>query len=123
LIQQVAIIIPSSFGMFFLSMLFDRGDTPERAQLFQKLNTPVDVERELKDSPDYTAEVFRFLSRTIAVIGGCSLLLLFTASGHDRTTILWFAAITIGLSVLLGAIHGQGVPKPASVAAKVESAG
>ena len=123
LIQQVAIIIPSSFGIFFLSMLFDRGDTPERAQLFQKLDTPVDVERELKDSPDYTAEVFRFLSRTIAVIGGLSLLLLFTASGRDRTTIFWFAAITLGISVLLGAIHGQGVPKPASVAAKVESAG
>src|SRR5438093_10356088 len=80
LVQQVAIIIPSSFGIFFLSMLFDRGDTPERAELFQKLNTPVDVERELKDSPDYTAEVFRFLSRTIAIIGGLSLLLLFTAS-------------------------------------------
>jgi Na+/proline symporter len=123
LIQQVAIIIPSSFGIFFLSMLFDRGDTPERAQLFHKLNTPVDVERELKDSPDYTAEVFRFLSRTIAVIGGLSLLLLFTASGHDRTTIFWFAAITIGLGVLLGAIHGQSAPKPTSIAAKVESAG
>jgi solute:Na+ symporter, SSS family len=123
LIQQVAIIIPSSFGIFFLSMLFDRGDTPERAQLFQQLNTPVDVERELKDSPDYTAEVFRFLSRTIAVIGGLSLLLLFTASGRDRTTIFWFAAITLGLSVVLGAIHGRGRPEPARITAKVESAG
>jgi SSS family transporter len=124
LIQQVAIIIPSSFGIFFSSMLFDRGDTPERARLFQALNTPIDVERELKDSPDYTAEVFRFLSRTIAVIGGLSLLLLFTASGRDRATVFCFAAITLGLSVLLRAIHGKerGEDSP-RIAAKVESAG
>jgi len=123
LIQQVAIIIPSSFGIFFFSMLFDRGDTPERALLFEKLNTPVDVERELKDSPDYTSEVFRFLSRTIAVIGGLSLLLLFTASGRDRSTIFWFAAITLGLSVLLGAVHGRAKQAPAAINMKVESAG
>src|ERR1700723_3529674 len=54
LIQQVAYIIPASFGTFFLSMLFDRGDTPARAQLFQNLNTPIDVARELQDSPDFT---------------------------------------------------------------------
>jgi hypothetical protein len=123
LIQQVEIIIPSSFGVFFLSMLFDRGETPERARLFLALNTPIDVERELKDSPDYTAEVFRFLSRTIAVIGGCSLLLLFTASGRDRLTVFWFAAITLGLSVLLGAIQGKGHAQAVRIPAKVESTG
>ena len=37
LIQQVAIIIPASFGVFFLSMLFDRGDTPARALTVQEL--------------------------------------------------------------------------------------
>src|SRR2546423_312396 len=68
LIQQVAIIIPSSFGIFFVTMLFDRGDTPERARLFKNLDTPVDVARELKDSADFTAPVFRFLSRTISAI-------------------------------------------------------
>ena len=55
LIQQVAIIIPASFGVFFLTMLFDRGDTPGRALLFKNLNTPVDVATELKDSADFTA--------------------------------------------------------------------
>jgi SSS family solute:Na+ symporter len=122
LIQQVAIIIPSSFGIFFFSMLFDRGDSPGRAQLFKALDTPIDVERELKDSPDYTAEVFRFLSRTIAVIGGLSLLLLFTASGRDRVTIFCFAAITLLLSVLLRSIHGKRRSEPA-IAASVESRG
>lgn len=124
LIEQVEIIIPSSFGIFFLSMLFDRGDWPARAQLFDKLNTPVDVKRELKDSPDYTAEVFRFLSVTIAVIGGLSLLLLFTASGHDRGTIFWFAAITLGVSVVLGTIYGRrSSAETAGLSAKTESAG
>jgi solute:Na+ symporter, SSS family len=123
LIQQVAIIIPSSFGIFFLSMLFDRGDSPGRALLFKALNTPIDVERELKDSPDYTAEVFRFLSRTIAVIGGLSLLLLFTASGRDRVTVFCFAAITLLLSLLLKSIQGRRSSEPARIATKVESAG
>ena len=50
-------------------MLFDRGDTPARARLFKNLNTPIDVTTELKDSPDFTVPVFRFLSRTIACIG------------------------------------------------------
>jgi len=123
LIQQVAIIIPSSFGIFFFSMLFDRGDSPGRAQLFQALNTPIDVERELKDSPDYTAEVFRFLSRTIAVIGGLSLLLLFTATGRDRATVFCFAAITLLLSLLLKSIHGKRSAVSSRIPAKVESAG
>src|ERR1051325_2121622 len=35
LIQQVAIIIPSSFSVFFLSALLDHGDTPGRARLFK----------------------------------------------------------------------------------------
>jgi len=55
LIQQVAIIIPASFGVFFLTMLFGPGDTLGRALLFRNLNTPVDVATELKDSADFTA--------------------------------------------------------------------
>ena len=101
LIQQVAIIIPSSFGVFFLSGLFDRGDSPGRARLFKNLNTPVDIGVELKDSPDFTFQVFRFLSRTIACIGLLSLLLLLTAPASERGTILWFAGLTITISLAL----------------------
>ena len=95
LIQQVVIIIPASFGIFFLSMLLDRGDTPARARLFQNLNTPVNVAEELKDSPDHTSAVFRFLSRTILCIGGLSLLLLLIAPSNQRLTVLWFAGLTL----------------------------
>ncbi len=125
LIQQVAIIIPSSFGIFFLSGLFDPGDSPGRARLFRNLNTPVNIGVELKDSPDFTAEVFRFLSRTIASIGLLSLLLLLTAPSNQRGTILWFAGLTLSISMALlfvrasaatrtdtAADYKDGVPAP-----------
>jgi SSS family transporter len=111
LIQQVAIIIPSSFGIFFLSMLFDRGDTPARAQLFKNLNTPVNVSVELKDSPDFTVPVFRFLSRTIFCIGCLSLTLLLTAPPDQRLTILWFALLTLAVGLTLGFVRGSEAPK------------
>jgi solute:Na+ symporter, SSS family len=107
LMEQVAIIIPSSFGVFFVSMLFDKGDSPERARLFADLNTPINVKEELKDSPDLTPQVFRFLSRTIACIGGLSLLLLFATAGRDRITVLWFAGITLAVSLALSSIPGR----------------
>jgi len=112
LIQQVAIIIPASFGIFFFSMLFDRGDTPARALLFKNLNTPVDVAVELKDSPDFTVPVFRFLSRTIFAIGFLSLGLLFTAPTDQRLTVLYFSLLTLGVGVSLNFIRGSDAPEP-----------
>src|SRR5262245_1335843 len=107
LIQQVEIIIPASFGIFFLSALFDRGDTPGRAQLFKNLNTPVDIKTELKDSPDFTVPVFRFLSRTILGIGILSLSLLLTAPPNQKFTVLCFALLTLGVGLSLGFIRGD----------------
>jgi SSS family solute:Na+ symporter len=115
LIQQVAIIIPSSFGVFFLTMLFDRGDTPGRALLFKNLNTPIDVATELKDSADFTAPVFRFLSRTISLIGLLSLVLLFTAPPNQRITVLWFAGLTVAVGGSLWFVRGSAnVAQPVS---------
>jgi Na+/proline symporter len=107
LIQQVAIIIPASFGVFFLSMLFDRGDTPARALLFRNLNTPVDVATELKDSADFTEPVFRFLSRTIVVIGLLSLLLLLHVDANQRSTVIWFALLTLAVGGSLWFVRGK----------------
>jgi Na+/proline symporter len=112
LIQQVAIIIPSSFGVFFLSMLLDRGDWPARERLFRNLNTPVDVCKELKDSADFTGPVFRFLSRTICAIGGLSLLLLFDVPSNQRLTVIWFALLTLAVGGSLFFIRGN--PKAAA---------
>ena len=102
LIQQVVYIIPASFGIFFFSMLFDRGDTPARARLFRNLNTPIDVATELRDSPDFTVPVFRFLSRTIAGIGLLSLLLLLATPPEQRMTVVWFAGLTLAVG---GSLH------------------
>jgi SSS family transporter len=107
LIQQVVYIIPASFGTFFLSMLFDRGDTPARARLFKNLDTPIDVATELKDSPDFTAPVFRFLSRTICCIGLLSLLLLFSAPADQRITVILFSGLTLLVGGSLYLVRSQ----------------
>jgi SSS family transporter len=111
LIQQVAIIIPSSFGVFLLSGFFDRGDNPGREHLFRNLNTPVNIEVELKESPDFTREVFQFLSRTIIAIGLLSLLLLGTAPTNQRATVVWFAGLTLLIGVSLGLMRTAGKRK------------
>src|SRR5947207_1701319 len=118
LIQQVAIIIPASFAVFFVSGIFDRGDNPGRARLFTNLNTPVNVDTELRDSPDFTREVFRFLSRAIACIALLSLILLFTVPSGQRATILWFSGFTLLISVSLGFVKASGlVPLETKLAA------
>lgn len=111
LIQQVAIIIPASFGVFFLTMLFDRGDTPARALLFRNLNTPVDVATELRDSADFTEPVFRFLSRTIIAIGLLSLLLLLHVESNQRITVIWFALLTLAVGGSLWFVRGYSTPE------------
>jgi Na+/proline symporter len=107
LIQQVVIIVPASFGVFFLTGLLDRGDTPGRALLFRNLNTPVDVATELKDSADFTEPVFRFLSRTIVSIGLLSLALLFIVPANQRLTVLWFAVLTVAVGGSLWFVRGS----------------
>jgi len=122
LIQQVFYILPSSIGVFFLSMLFDRGDTPGRARLFKNLNTPVDVATELKDVPDFTVPVFRFLSRTISFIGLLSLLLLFAAPAQQRSTVLLFAVLTLLVGASLHFVRGSSLrPSPMLSAPAVAS--
>jgi hypothetical protein len=93
-------------------MLLDRGDTPARALLFKNLSTPIDVARELKNSEDFTAPVFRFLSRTISFIGLLSLLLLFSTPANQRTTVLWFAGLTLAVGGSLWFIRGVEVVPP-----------
>lgn len=107
LMQEVAVIVPSSFAIFLLSRLWDRGDTPGRAALFVKLDTPINVAEELKGSPDMTSVVFRFLSRVVVAVGALSLLLLFQSAPAERSTVLCFAALTCAIGVSLRFIRGQ----------------
>jgi hypothetical protein len=53
-IEQIAFVVPSTFAVFFLSMLFDGQETLGRARLFKKLDTPIDP-AEISDAPTSAA--------------------------------------------------------------------
>ncbi len=106
-IEQVVIVLPATIAVFLLSMFFDRGDTVPRARLFRNLDTPVDIRAELSDEPDYSRPVFRFLSGAVALIGLASLVLLIGTPAAQRDTVLWFAAITLGVSAALRILCGR----------------
>jgi SSS family solute:Na+ symporter len=99
-IQQIIFVVPPAFTVFFLSMLFDREESPGRASLFKKLDTPIDPS-EVSDVPDFSRPVFRFLSRAVACIGLASLLLLIPNPPGARMTILSFSAITLAVAASL----------------------
>jgi len=61
----------------------------------------------LKDSPDFTVPVFRFLSRTISCIGLLSLLLLFAAPSDQRGTVWLFAGLTLSVGGSLYLVRGR----------------
>jgi hypothetical protein len=63
--------------------------------------------------------VFQFLSITIACIGVLSLLLLLTAPLNQRGTVLWFAGLTIAISVGLRFVR-ESARHEADVAARLK---
>jgi hypothetical protein len=81
-------------------MLFDRNELPGRARLFRKLSRPIDPS-EIKDMPDFSEPVFRFLSRAVAGIGLASLLLLIPNPPEAYMIILSFSALTLCVAVSL----------------------
>jgi SSS family solute:Na+ symporter len=104
LVRTVLTVIPPSCAAFFVSALFERADPAHRERregLFRRLATPVDVARELADSPDPTAEVFRFLSRATAAVGVLSLLLIFEAGTGDRSAVVFYAVVTLLVAAAL----------------------
>lgn len=106
-IQQIVYVLPPAFAVFFVSMFFDRQETPGRARLFHRLNTPIDPS-EFSDVPDYSRPVFRFLGRAVAGIGAASLLLLISNPPSARMTILSFCAITLSVAGSLWFLPGGG---------------
>lgn len=113
LVTNVAVVVPSSIAVFLLSTLFEKSEGAHairREKLFDRLNTPIDVARELKDTPDQTATVFRFLSRVTGAVGLLTLLLLFTVAPADRLVVVAYASITLVLSLLMTFIKGESAP-------------
>ena len=110
LVQNVAIIIPSSVAVFLASALFpDRGGAAaaRRDAFFRRLDTPVDVAVELRASPDPTAAVFRFLARLTAAVGVASLLLVAYARPGERSTVIVYVAITLAIAAALAFVRGS----------------
>ncbi len=109
LVATVLIVVPASVAAFFLSRWLeadDPGHSTRREAFFERLDTPVDVARELRDAPDPTAQVFRFLSRSTGLVGLASLLVLFSAGPEDRGTVIGYVALTLALAAGLSFVRG-----------------
>ena len=107
-INQIEFVLPPAFAVFFLSMLFDRKESPERARLFERLGKAVQPS-EISHVPDFSRTVFRFLSRSVAGIGLASLLLLIPNPPDARLTILSFSAVTLAVAVSLWFLSGNSL--------------
>ena len=104
LVRNVLIILPASSLVFMASGLFPHDDAAHVARregLFARLNTPVDIARELKGSVDPTATVFRFLSAATAGVGVLSLVLIGWAQPGERMTVVIYAGLTLLVAAAL----------------------
>ena len=106
LVANVLVVTPVAIAIFLGSGLFDR-PAAARDRLFQRLDTPVDVERELKGSKDQTTAVFRFLSRVSGLVGLAALLLLFTVKQSERPIVIAYAGITLLVAGLMTFIKAK----------------
>ncbi len=121
LIASVLTVIPAA-TIVFLASAWLGGDDPAHAArregLFRRLDTPIDVARELGATPDPTAEVFRFLSRCTAAVGLASLVFLLVAPADERGIVVAYSGVTLLLAAGLALIRGSRrraatLPEPA----------
>jgi hypothetical protein len=110
LIANVVAVVPISVAVFLATGLLE-GRDPAHAQrrdgLFRRLETPVDRAAEVEHAHDPTSEVFRFLSRSTAVIGVLALLLIGNAAPGDRATLFAYVGITLALAWGLSWVRGS----------------
>jgi solute:Na+ symporter, SSS family len=110
LVVTVVVVVPASVAAFLASRLAGRDDPAHReraAGLYARLDTPVDMAKEIGDGPDPTAQVFRFLSRTTGAVGLGSLLVLPSAAPADRPVVLAYVSMTLLLAFGLWFIRGE----------------
>jgi len=119
LVANVVVVVPVSVAVFFLSRLLPETDSAHAARrdgLFHRLDTPVDVASELRDIHDPTAQVFRFLSRCIGLVGLLCVPLVLRAPAEGRATAVGYVGITLALAVALALVKGKKPEPPATVA-------
>jgi hypothetical protein len=78
-----------------------------REAFFARLDTPVDLARELAGVPDPTSRVFRFLGASIGLIGLAALGLIGFAAPGERWTVVAYVGISLALAGGLSLIRGQ----------------
>jgi len=120
LVANVAVVVPASVAVFFLSRLFPETDPARAARhddLFRRLDTPVDMGTELALTLDPTTEVFRFLSRATGLVGLLCLPFVLTAPPSERATAVGYVAITLVLAAALAFVKGKNPAPPAPSAA------
>jgi solute:Na+ symporter, SSS family len=120
-VANVVTVVPASIAVFYLSRLLpetDAAHAARRDELFRRLDTPVDVAAELKDSHDPTAEVFRFLSRATGLVGLLCLPLVYTAPPDQRSTVIAYVLITLVLAAGLALVRGNARPHAAGAVAE-----
>jgi len=109
LVQNVAIIVPASVAVFLASAVFkdrDAAGAARRDGLFRRLDTPVDVATELRENPDRTAAVFRFLARMTAAVGVASLALIAYAPPGERAIVIVYVGLTLAIAAALALVRG-----------------
>jgi SSS family transporter len=115
LVANVLVVVPVSVAVFFASRLVpgtDPAHAARRDDLFRRLDTPVDVAAEIGETPDPTADVFRFLSRTTGLIGLLCVPFVFTAAPGERSTAAGYVAITLVLAAALLLVGRHPRPSP-----------
>jgi SSS family solute:Na+ symporter len=122
LVANVLVVVPVSVAVFFLSRLFPETDpahAARRDELFRRLDTPVDVASELRDTHDPTPQVFRFLGRSIGLVGLLCVPLVFTAPADERATAIGYVVITLALAAALALVRAR---QPKSLGTTLEDA-
>jgi SSS family solute:Na+ symporter len=115
LVANVLVVVPASVAVFFATGLFPETDpahAARNASLSRRLDTKVDVARELVDVPDPTRAVFRFLSRATGLVGLLCLPLAIGADPDERATVFGYAALTLAFAVALWFVRGRSEAAP-----------
>jgi solute:Na+ symporter, SSS family len=110
---NVVVVVPASVAIFFLTRLVPERDPARlarREDLFRRLDTPVDVDAELRDAHDPTTEVFRFLSRITGLVGLLCVPFVFTAPPDQRAIAGGYVALTLALAATLLLVKGKAEP-------------
>jgi len=114
LVTQIEVVAPVAIASFLVTMLFDRpGAVREkrRDDFFIRLETPIDVKKELVGSTDQTTRIFRFLSSVTGAIGLLVLLLLFSVGPSDRGVVIAYSGLTLMVGFGLWFVRGEKQPE------------